>query len=650
LHFLFIAFVGLVGLLPLPVQAGDHPWVNSRNDFMRAWGAINKRQFKTMRKLEKKLNAYPLYPYLRFAYLRKTMRDRSAGQIAGFMNRYKNTPLPDRLHRLWVKELARRGRWREFLHVYRDTSNTELQCQRAYALFKTGSKTKAVRAARKLWLVGYSQPDACDPAFNAYKRSGYLDQSTVWRRAVMAMNNNNVDLAKYLISLINKATDKAWLQRWIDVHYRPGLVFKQALYKKDTQINRALVIHAVKRIAREDVGTAWHRWQDLQADYRFSSSDRQEVAQYLAMKAAYRGHDNAYAWLSTLKKPNQTAATWRIRLALGEQRWSDVFKWIGRLPAALRHKEKWRYWHARSLQELGKAQANQTKIKQAVTMFEELAVNRSYFGFLAADRIGSTYPLKLKSAKYDDKELRRVSRKPGMVRARELYRLSLFADARLEWRYSTRSFDSWDLKLAALLAKHWGWYDRAIYTFARTTALPKSNVDLPYPMGFRQLVMRNAKRHHIDPAWIYGVVRQESAFVPDVKSHAGAMGLMQLMPATARSVSRKTRTPFRRTRELLSPEKNIHLGSAYMRMLLDKNRGNAVLATASYNAGNSRTLAWLPSSPLPADVWVETIPFNETRKYVARVLAYTVIFDHLIDGKGSRLSERMPEIVPVAQN
>jgi soluble lytic murein transglycosylase len=219
----------------------------------------------------------------------------------------------------------------------------------------------------------------------------------------------------------------------------------------------------------------------------------------------------------------------------------------------------------------------------------------------------------------------------------------------VEWQDAIKPLDENDLKLAAGLASRWGWHDRVIYTFNKSQASQNGSANLPYPIAFRATVLQNAKKHRIDPAWIYGVLRQESAFMSDARSSAGAMGLMQLMPGTAQYVSKLTKTPLNLIDELFEPEKNILLGSAYLSMLLEKNAGNAVLATASYNAGDSRTQKWLPSESMAADVWIESIPFSETRNYVGKVLGYTVIFDHLLHGKSLPLKQRMPVISPLAK-
>jgi soluble lytic murein transglycosylase len=203
------------------------------------------------------------------------------------------------------------------------------------------------------------------------------------------------------------------------------------------------------------------------------------------------------------------------------------------------------------------------------------------------------------------------------------------------------------LQLAAVLAYRWQWYDRAIVTLAQSGH--KDDLDLRFPFAYQEQVLSSAKRHQIDPAWVYGVVRQESAFMPDARSRAGAMGLMQLLPRTARITARLLRIPMRSKYELLEAEKNLHLGSGYLKRMLDENNGNQILATASYNAGPQRVKQWLPDTDMPADLWVEMIPFSETRDYVRNVMAYTAIFDQRLDGNLIPLSKRMPAVTPLGE-
>lgn len=234
--------------------------------------------------------------------------------------------------------------------------------------------------------------------------------------------------------------------------------------------------------------------------------------------------------------------------------------------------------------------------------------------------------------------------RPGIQMAQELYLMGQVADSRRQWNWTTRRLNNRDLAVAAVIARQWGWHDRAILTVARSDQ--QDDLELRFPLLYRDTIEANATEYGIDPSWVYGVVRQESAFVADARSQAGALGLMQLMPSTGRLTGRKLNMPIRNNRALLNIENNLRLGVSYLKEVLGRNNGNQVLATASYNAGPNRVNSWLPDKTLDADIWVETIPFGETRDYVKNVMSYTTVYDHRLGSRPVRLQERMQSVYP----
>jgi soluble lytic murein transglycosylase len=319
--------------------------------------------------------------------------------------------------------------------------------------------------------------------------------------------------------------------------------------------------------------------------------------------------------------------------------WDAVRQWIQAMPADERASDHWRYWEARATEATGEPEA-------ADRIFAKLAGERSYYGFLAADRLSLPYTFRNEAITYTDAELVPVAGHDGIRRARELFILGLTSDARREWQHATAEMDERTLQLAAVVAHQWGWHDRAILTVARGKHF--NDLDLRFPIVYHRQVETNAERYKVDPAWVFGVLRQESAFMADARSHAGAMGLMQLMPSTARSTARLINSPLRRTGELYNADKNIRLGTAHLRQVLDLHDGNHMLATAAYNAGAQRVKQWRPDSKMAADIWAETVPFSETRTYIRRVLAYTAIFENRMGRQVTSLRKRMPDVAPAS--
>jgi soluble lytic murein transglycosylase len=243
----------------------------------------------------------------------------------------------------------------------------------------------------------------------------------------------------------------------------------------------------------------------------------------------------------------------------------------------------------------------------------------------------------------DPDALETLSRKPGLVRARELFHVDMPSDARREWVYATQGMTPGELKLAAVLAGQWGWNDRAILTVAQTGDY--DDLKLRFPLEHEDRVRHYAKLNRLDPGYVFAVIRQESAFTPDARSPAGARGLMQLMPATGKRTASKNRIRWTGSSGLFDIDRNIQLGTTYLREVMDRYDDNPVLASASYNAGPHRVQRWLPGKDSrTADSWVATIPYRETRKYVQRVLAYNAIYDWRLELPLTRLEQRMPAI------
>ena len=622
-----------------------------REDFISAKEALEKGRMKTFNKLSKKVEGYPLYGYLRYDYLKNRLRRVSSDEIRAFISEYSESPISTRLQSRWLFDLARRKRWETFLEEYENKLATERRSTRLYCYYlqarlKNNQTEGIMGEIKALWLVGKSRPKVCDPVFDEWIARGGMTDELIWERIGLAMEARKLSLAKYLAKSLGPA-DQKWVNYWLRTHRRPASMMGHKAFRQDTPRVRNILRHGVKRLVRLDVETAINTWQGIKATHQFTEQEVSELDQYLALRAAYRNHPRAAEWLAALDTDDETVTLWRIRASLSNQNWPDVLSWIEALPEEKLNTDRWQYWRGRSLQEIGLKEKESAYINMAMRSFNKIANHRSYYGFLAADRLERAYDFEIKSIEHREHELSEIIALPAMARAYELYRLGFILDARREWRKGLKKMDRRQLQLAAVLASRWGWYDRAILTVAQGKHY--SDLDIRFPMAYQEQVMDSARRYQIDPAWVYGVVRQESAFMVDARSHAGAMGLMQLMPNTAKLTARMLKMSIRGKNALFKADKNIRLGSGYLKQMLDKNNGHQILATASYNAGPHRVKKWMPrDSDVPADLWVEIIPFKETRKYVKNVMAYTTIFDRRLDGQQHiPLTKRMPMISPV---
>ena len=630
-----------VSLLTLVAPASAKMSIEQQREmYAKAQKELRKGHHRTFKRLKGRLVNYPLYPYLEYKALIRRLHRVNAKEVHKFIDKYQDTPLSSRLQYSWLRTLSRKKKWKEFLREYRPTSSTTLQCFRVRALYQTGGAKEADQLARDLWLVGKSQPRACDAAFNQWIARGNLTNELRWERIRKAMYKGKVSLAKFIAKDMS-ATDRKWVRLWSDMRRRPAANLLRKIYQRDAAIPNMIVRHGVKRLARRDADAAHDFWESVREKHlKTAPEEVNEIDQYIALQASYQKHPQALEWLSRVDIPDETIRTWRIRVALAQQDWWAALTWIEALPAEEKNSELWRYWRGRILE----LQSEKLPVLStaAERIFASLSESRSYHGFLAAARIGAKVQMNPKSLIYSDEELQKVAELPGVLRAKELFILGDKVNARREWYAAIEKLDENDLKKASVLANRWGWYDRAIATVAK--AEHYDDLDVRFPVAFKDIILNEAQGNKIDPAWVYGIMRQESIFMSDARSGAGALGLMQIMPRTGRITARQEKIRIRSNRDLLNVNKNIRLGTAYLRRMLDENEGNSVLATASYNAGPYRVKQWLPNKDMPSDIGVETIPNNETRNYVRRVMSYTVIYDHKLGGKITNIRSRMPAI------
>lgn len=628
-----------LGLLAIWLSAavGAANLERQRASFLEAEKALQKGQKARFEQLSASLRDYPLHPYLDYQSLRRDLKLASPERVRAFISDNADTPLADRLRGLWLSQLARQGRWSTYLAFYQPTDSTLARCRQLHAMIKTGQADKAYADVPDIWLHGESQPKECDSVLDAWRAAGGLTQTLVWQRIELAFAAGQWRLARYLKRYLD-TDERPWVDLWLRTHREPGLVQSHPdLFAKQHPMRSAILEHGLKQLAKRDPARAIDAWRSVRSRFDFPNSDSARVDRHLALALARDGHPDALAYLARIEPRDDdlTLAETRIRTALAKEDWAAALAWIEALPPKARGLERWGYWRARALGELGRDD-------DARSGFEDLSRERSYYGFLAADRVGASYHLDPVRLSVGAEPLAEVAADPGIRRARELLALDRLIDARREWHHATADMDKTQLQAASKLAQSWGWHDRAIFTLARTQYW--DDLELRFPLEHRALVERLARSQGLDPAWVYAVVRQESAFVKDARSSAGALGLMQLMPRTARSVARKLGEHPPRSRDLFRPETNIRLGSAYLKRIFDKLGAHPVLATAAYNAGLSRVESWLPDARLDADLWVELIPFRETRRYVERVLTYTAIYQDRLGTQPTRLSKRMQPV------
>ncbi len=609
-----------------------------RKIFITAEQAVNKGNLQLARQLKSSIKSYPLYPYLEYKLLKRNLGRESNQAIQTFLDDYPDTPLAGYLRLRWLNHLASKKRWQDYVDFYEPQKNIDRQCHYLNALIHTGKKSAAFELIEPLWLYGKSRPKACDQAFAAWKKSPSFTPDLTWQRIELSIDKGQIKLARYLGKQL-PASDKPWVERWIKADKAPHSVLRNSSFKQPFKYKNKILAHAVKREIRSSVFGALDLWQQIQKRHQFDELETLQMNRKLAYWLM-RKEDSiaAYDFIANVEPGSHDSKLQETRLRAGllRQDWHHVLVWLDNLPAEDQATERWQYWRARALQQQGDNPA-------ANKIFTQLADSRSYYGFSAADQVDLAYHFAPGKTPINQKVSNSIKQSATVARIEELLALDRTNSAKREWYLFTKNMQDDELMAAAVLAKTWDWHDQAIFTLARSEYW--DDLELRFPVEHQKPVKKQARVTRLDPSWIYGIIRQESAFNAAVRSHAGAVGLMQLMPATARFVSKKLlKQKPHNSAQLIVPENNILLGTTYLRHVLDKLQHNPVLATAAYNAGPHRVNRWLPKHQLSADIWVELIPFKETRRYVQRVFTYASIYDHRLDTKLRRLSERMPAI------
>jgi soluble lytic murein transglycosylase len=631
----FIAVFGLVAALlaPLGATASEH-----REQFLLAMHVLRSGQEVNRSELHRQLEGYILAPYLDYYYLRARLAEVDDSAVKEFLGKHGELPVAGILRDLWLRHLAERGQWRAFLDHYEPGPSVELRCYELSAHASlNGVEDEWIDKARELWMVGHSQPKACDPVFAELLRRKAISGKDVWRRVELAMGAGNRGQANYLGRYLSDG-DKVWLQHWLALDNEPIQSLRMPPFDLDHPRAGLLVRHGVRKAARQDPAAAWGILPGLHLKGALSEAELQQLQRFVVLQGAISRLPETLAWIDALPAAavDDEVRLWRATLIRADQDWPRLLAAIADLPEAQAVEAEWRYWRAFALECTGER-------RQADELYAELAKERHYYGFLAADVLDLPYNMQPQPVHVSDVELAAIAARPGIARAVELFRLNLLVDARREWQAEIGRLDLEHRRGAAVLASGMGWHDRAIIT-ANSAGLHDA-LDLRFPMPFRDRVEYYSMRNQLDIPFTFALLRKESAFMPDAVSSAGARGLMQVMPATGKGIARRLKEPPPSAHGLMDVETNLRFGSAYLRQVLDRFGNNAVLAAAAYNAGPRRVDDWLErNAGQPPALWIENISFRETRQYVKDVLAFASVFQWQLHGS---IQRRLSDVIGV---
>ncbi|NLY12695.1 MAG: transglycosylase SLT domain-containing protein [Gammaproteobacteria bacterium] len=623
----FLIITSLISLTLSTAHAAS--LTQQRNLYNQAKLALSKNDASLYLNNRAALRDYPLTPYLAYDELTQRLASASDDEVEKFLLEHGDLPQINWMKLRWLRLLSERQQWPLFLKYYSPELNfTELDCRFARYQLQSGQSAAAFASAEKFWLSAQSQPNACDPLFDSWRATGQLTEDKIWQRLKLATDAGNYGVAHYLVKQLS--TQQQHGQRLIDVAQKPELIQSTERFTSRDSKNAEVIALGLRKLARQDLDASMRLLNHYEKNIAFNAEDQLAIANDIGLRLAKRFDPRALAVMQKYDPQliNSNLTEWRVRLLLRLGRWDEAHQLTRRLPAELADSNRWRYWQARSLQ---LAQPNS---QQPLILYQPLARERDFYGFMAADRSEQPYALKHQPLALQPKTIQKVRNAAGMQRALEFKARDEMTEAHREWYHLSNFLSRDELVAQARIAYDMGWYFPAIRTISK--AQYWDDLDIRFPMAHKNNFVAEARNRGLHSSWMFAVTRQESAFMIQAKSHVGAMGLMQLMPATAKETAQRYGIPLASPQSAVIPEVNIQLGAAYLSQVLGQFNGNRVLASAAYNAGPGRVRQWLRDAKhLPYDVWVESIPFDETRLYVQNVLTYSVIY-------GEKLKAPMP--------
>jgi soluble lytic murein transglycosylase len=579
----------------------------------RVWQMDNVELMETVQSLRD----YPLIPYLIERKLSDRLQLSDEEQVRAFLVQYEGTPSARKLRRNWLQYLEKRQRAALFVEFYTATSDAALAC--AYLDFTVvlGTDITALYSQiAELWTVAESQPKQCTGIFKKWIAANQLGEDLVLLRIQKAADGGQHTLIPYLRTLLPK--EKQYLaDLWLNTRLNPAYVKNsKAFIGQYPLIEADIMSYGLTRLVWRDRSLAMQIMQKAETSMVFTQAQRVHIYSRFGIKLAIDNHEASKGYLlkAIAAVDDPEVMRWHLAYLLRQQDWARVILLIENAAPQKVAEKKYSYWLARAYEQLGRQD-------EANILYKQVATNRHYYGFLASARVGLPYQLEYSPVVVPNELVFKIKSLASSQRAYELRKLDRQHEARVEWRHTQGQLDE-DEKLAtAVISSAWDWHDQAIFTFSRTGYL--NDVTRRFPIAFADIMVREANKNDIEPEWAFAIARRESSFMPDAVSPANARGLMQLLPSTAKYLEER----YISSRRLLDAETNARLGNKYLRYLMDKLDNNQILVSASYNAGWRNVQKWLPQDEaLASDIWVELIPFRETRNYVKAVTAYKQIY------------------------
>ena len=607
--------------------------------------AYGKNDAKRLSALLPQVRGHVLEPLAAYWEMRVRLDTASDSEIRHFLNTYAGSYYEDRLRNDWLQQLGKRRNWATFTAEYpsyRMRDDREVRC---YALATEAMNTKAdvAEEAKRIWYSLREADDGCTYVAEHLHSGRQINALDIWRKARIAMDANRPRAAQAAVDIeAPRASEQV-----NKIHADPsGYLNKRIL--AITRNQKELAVLALIRLAASQPDQA-AQLLEQQWGRQLSAEERNWTWAVIGKQAAQKLQDNASAYFAKVQKDsdlNDDLLIWKVRAALRQGQWQQVLSATQAMSAATRNDPAWTYWRARALLALAPTEAQR---HEALTLLTQIASVRGFYEQLALEELGQAITTPERPSPLTPPEKSAALAHPGLQRALYAIALGLRAEGNREWNYSTNlhtpgGMNDRELLAAADLACQRQVWDRCINTSERTKEV--FDHEQRFPMPLRELVVRRAGDIRLDPAYVYGLIRQESRFIMDARSHVGASGLMQVMPATAKWTAQKIGLAGFTPQQINERETNVTIGTAYLKLVLDDFEGSMPMATAAYNAGPSRPRNWRKGPVLEAAIWAENIPFSETRDYVKKVLANTTNYAAILTRQPQSLKARLGQIGP----
>jgi len=597
---------------------------------------------------------HALEPWAAYWELKARLPDAQPQEVDAFLARWAGTYQEDRLRNDWLLLLGQRRDWQRFADLYpafRMNDDREVRCYaQMVGQLSRPAAPPAGAAAEVLrnWYAQREADDGCATAAAGLFAAGAIEPAGIWRKARLAIESNRAKLARNAVDIV--APDAS--PQVAELNDNPAR-YLAARAIANSKARKELVTLALLKMAQTDADAA-----AFQLDNKWSVQITAEERNYLwgaiGRQAASKLSPQAAEYFGRVTRDGDLSAdmlAWKVRAALRAGRWRDVASATGAMDETTRTDPAWSYWRARALIALRPSESQRAEIQ---TLLEGIASPRGFYEMLATEELGRQIVLPARPAPLTADERDAARTNPSLARGIYAILIGLRSEGTREWNYATNlhargGMGDRELLAAADMACQSEVWDRCINTSERTGPAVFDAVQR-FPMPHETLVLQHSRRIGIDPAYVYGLIRQESRFITDARSGVGASGLMQVMPATATWTARKIGMVGFTPRMITDRDTNITIGTAYLKLALDDFQGSMPLAAAAYNAGPGRPRAWREGATLEAAIWAENVPFSETRDYVKKVLANTVSYAALISGQPQSLKARLGTVGPKDPN